>query len=200
MADSLGPHVAEAQREAASRSVRRIPRRLVVLVASALVIAVGAFLLINALGGDDEETESVTGVSGDELSLEVPDGWTRLSGDELESLPGDPLAVFRREDGEGLVIVNAQRGRAGKFTLVARQLDRRLERRIPDFRKVRSRTVRVEAGTALLYSYARRRRGTAHTLIVVPAGDHSYTINAAVPAGSQEAAQQAGKIIFSFDR
>jgi hypothetical protein len=171
-----------------------------VLVAAALVIAVGAFLLINALGGDDEEAASIDGISGEKLSLEVPGGWTRLSGDELESLPGDPVAVFRRDDGEGLVIVNAQKGRAGKFPLVARQLDKRLARQIADFRKVRSRTVRVKAGIALLYSYARRRRGTAHTLIGVPAGDHSYTINAAVPAGSQEAAQQAGKIIFSFDR
>jgi hypothetical protein len=169
-------------------------------VAAAVVFAVGAFLLINALGGDDEKSASVDGIGGDNLSLEVPDGWNRLSGDELASLPGDPLAVFRRDDGEGLVIVNAQKGRAGKFTQVARQLDKRLARQIPDFRKVRSRTVRVEAGTALLYSYARRKKGTAHTLIVVPAGDHSYTINAAVPAGSQDAAQQAGKIIFSFDR
>lgn len=174
---------------------------MIVLVAAAALIAVAAFVLMDVIGGDDDsQQESVKGVSGDELSVEVPDGWTRLSGDELASLPGDPLAVFRRDDGEGLVIINSQKGRAGKFTTVARQLDKRLERRIPDFRKVRSRTVRVEAGTALLYSYARRRKGTAHTLIVVPAGDHSYTINAAVSAGSQEAARQAGKIIFSFDR
>jgi hypothetical protein len=172
----------------------------VVLVVAAVAIAVGAFLLIDALGGDGESAESVKGVSGDELTLEVPDGWNRLSGEELESLPGDPLAVFRREDGEGLVVLNAQGRPAGRFTLVARQLDRRLAKEISDFRKVRSRTVRVKAGTALLYSYARRRRGTAHTLVVVPAGDHSYTINAAVPAGSQDAARQVGRIISSFDR
>jgi hypothetical protein len=52
----------------------------------------------------------------------------------------------------------------------------------------------------MLYSYAREERGTAHTLLVVPAGDRSYSLNAAVPAGAKDAAQEVGQILLSFDR
>jgi hypothetical protein len=65
---------------------------------------------------------------------------------------------------------------------------------------VGARVVTVEAGKAMLYSYAREERGTAHTLLVVPAGDRSYSLNAAVPAGAKDAAQEVGQILLSFDR
>jgi hypothetical protein len=59
--------------------------------------------------------------------------------------------------------------------------------------------VEVKAGRALLYSYARTRRATAHTILVVPTDDRTYTLNAAVPAGADETAREVGRILFSFD-
>ena len=162
----------------------------------ALVI-VGAIAL---LGGDDDDGEdSITGPAGHEFTLLKPDGWTEVSAGDREQIAGRPLAVLRRGEGQGLVTVNAPAQSERDLDAVAQQLDRRLERAIPDFRKVRARRVRVQAGPALLYSYARTRRGTAHTLLVVPARNRTYTVNAAVPAGAEDAARDVGRILLSFD-
>jgi hypothetical protein len=107
---------------------------------------------------------------------------------------------LRRDDQKGLVVVNVQPGKVKNFDRQVTTLDRRLGKAIPDFRKVGARVVEVEAGKALLYSYARPKRGTAHTLLVVPAGDRSYTVNGAVPAGENDAAREMGAILLSFDR
>jgi hypothetical protein len=179
--------------------------RSTVLAASlALVVGAGGVFGINALTGGDGgaaaagTTISLAAPGGSEVTLEAPDGWKELSAKEVAQLPGSPLAVLRREDGQGLVTVNAHQGTPADLSKLAVDLDRRLRREIPDFRKVNSRTVQVKAGEALLYSYARRTKGTAHTLLVVPAGKRSYTLGAAVSAGSQDAAREAGQILFGF--
>jgi hypothetical protein len=96
--------------------------------------------------------------------------------------------------------VNVQPGKVKNFDTQVKTLDRRLGKAIPDFQKVGARIVEVKAGKALLYSYARRERGTAHTLLVVPAGDRSYSVNGAVPAGENDAAREMGSILLSFER
>jgi len=95
--------------------------------------------------------------------------------------------------------VNAPAQREQDLDAIAAQLDRRLRKEIDDFRKVGARVVDVEAGPALLYSYARTDAGTAHTLLVVPTAARTYTVNAAVPAGAEDAAKEVGKILLSFD-
>jgi hypothetical protein len=179
------------------------PLRLV----AALVIVAAVVVGVMALTGDDDEGGSagggattVKGPAGNEFTLQAPAGWTAVSAEERQAIPGHPLAVLRREDQHGLVVVNVQAGKVKSFDKQVKVLDRRLDKAIPDFQKVGARVVRVKAGRALLYSYARRKRGTAHTLLVVPAGNRSYSLNAAVPAGAKDAAQEAGGILLSFDR
>lgn len=179
---------------------------VVLLVIAAIVIAV------LALTGDDDDddgagnggaeatTLTVEGPAGDEFTLEAPPGWTAVSDEQRQALAGQPVTVLRRDDQQGLVIVNVQAGQVKNFDKQVKALDRRLKKAIPDFRKVGARVVRVKSGRALLYSYARSRRGTAHTLLVVPAGDRSYTINGTVPAGANDAAREMGQILLSFDR
>jgi hypothetical protein len=169
------------------------------------VIAAVVIGVITLTGGDDDgdtgsgTTTTVTGPD-EAFTLQVPAGWTTVSADELQAVPGKPLAVLRRDDQKGLVVVNVQPGKVKDFDAQVRTLDRRLGKAIPDFQKVGARVVDVKAGKALLYSYARRERGTAHTLLVVPAGDRSYSVNGAVPAGENEAAREMGSILLSFDR
>ena len=163
------------------------------------MIAALAFGLSALLGGDDDEEATVNGPPGNDFTLVRPDGWNELSEEERDELPGDPLLVMRRGEGEGLLIVNAPSGSERDLDAVSKSLDKRLEKAIPDFRKASARVVDVKAGRALLYSYARTRRATAHTVLVVPANDRTYTLNAAVPAGAEEAAQEVGRILFSFD-
>ena len=173
-------------------------RRSLLLALAGLALAVAAFFAIRALTGDEESELKVE--DGDvELTIPKPDGWEALSEAERGRVPGEPLAVMRREGGQGVVVLNRQSGSAGDLRRLERQLDRRLPRGIRDFKKVNARTIEVEAGPALLYSYAREREGTAHTLLVVPAGDRSYSVNAAIPGGSQEAAAEVGRILRGVD-
>ena len=170
----------------------------------AVVVAIAAVVFgVRALTGDDDgggnDTVEVTGPEGADFTLAQPDGWRQLSGDELEGLAGNPVAVLRRDEGQGIVIVNAPSGPERDLDRVAKRLDEELEKALPDFRKVGARVVDVEAGPALLYSYARTRKATAHTTLVVPTDDRTYTLNAVVPAGADEAAREVGEILFSFD-
>jgi hypothetical protein len=193
----------EASGSSPAAFFRGRPLRLVALlgVVAAIVVAVLAFT-----GGDDEGdggdggTTTVNGPAGNEFTLQAPAGWTAAPEDQRQAIPGSPLVVLRREDQQGLVVVNVQPGKVKSFDKQVKVLDRRLEKAIPDFQKVGARIVEVKAGKALLYSYARRERGTAHTLLVVPAGDRSYSVNGAVPAGENDAAREMGSILLSFDR
>jgi hypothetical protein len=169
------------------------------VVAAAAVIAALAFGLIALLGEDDDEEATVKGPPGNDFTLVQPDGWTVLSDEERGELPGNPLVVMRRGEGEGLLIVDAPSDTERDLDAVSESLDKRLEKAIPDFRKASARVVEVEAGRALLYSYARGRKATAHTILVVPTDDRTYTLNAAIPAGAEEAAREVGRILFSFD-
>lgn len=173
-------------------------RRVLAAVAIGVALAVGAFILVRALTGGDEEGGKLEG-PGKAFTLEYPKGWTVASKKELARLPGSPFAVVRRTDRRGIVIVNGQRRVTKNFDKLGRQLDRSLRTRIPDFRKVSSQTVAIKAGTAFTYSYIRRRRGTVHILVVVPVGRRGYTLDAVVPGKAQDVARQVGAIIRSFD-
>jgi hypothetical protein len=184
------------------------PRRLSVDRRTALRVAVAAaviaalvFGLSSLLGGDDggEEAATVKGPPGEDFTLVRPDGWSEVSDDEREGLPGNPLLVMRRGEGQGLLIVNAPSGSERDLEKVSRSLDERLQNAIPDFRKASARVVEVKAGPALLYSYARAQKATAHTILVVPTDDRTYTLNGVVPAGADDAAREVGRILFSFD-
>jgi len=191
--------------EASGSSLARLVRGRALRLAAFAAIIAAVVIGVMALTGDDDSdtgggTTTVTGPADNEFTLQAPTGWTAVPADQREALPGEPLAVLRRDDQQGLVVVNVQPGKVKNFDTQVKTLDRRLKKAIPDFQKVGARIVDVKAGKALLYSYARRERGTAHTLLVVPAGDRSYTVNAAVPAGAKDAAQEVGAILLSFDR
>ena len=170
------------------------------VAAIVVVIALAVVGVIAFVGGDDDAEEaSVSGPPGYEFTMLQPDGWTAVEEDELALIPGKPLAVLRRGEGEGLVTVNAPTRQQEDLDDVAAQLDERLSREIADFRKVGARVAQVGAGQGLLYSYARTKRGTAHTLLVVPTAERTYTVSAAVPAGAEDAAKDVGRILLSFD-
>ena len=172
---------------------------MLLLVAAALVIVALAFGISALIGDDGDGVATVNAPPGHEFTLMLPDGWTEVSDEDRELIPGKPLAVLRRGEGHGLVTVNAPAQPEQDLDAIATQLDERFEEAIPDFRKVSARVVTVEAGRALLYSYARSRRGTAHTLLVVPTPERTYTVNGVVPAGAADAAREVGAILLSFD-
>jgi hypothetical protein len=192
----------EASGSSPARLGRGRPVRLVALLALVAAVVIGVITLT----GDDEDSDSgggrttLSGPAENQFTLQVPDGWSEVGADQREALPGDPLMVLQRDEQQGLVVVNVQNGRVKNFDAQVRTLDRSLKKAIPDFKKVGARIVDVKAGKALLYSYARQERGTASTILVVPAGDRSYSLNGTVPAGENDAAREMGAILLSFDR
>jgi hypothetical protein len=160
---------------------------------------VGAIVVaIAALGGDDNKSGKLTGNSKDSYTLSYPASWRPLSGAELDKLPGHPLAVLRRKDGKGFVVLRKE-GRAPKsFGAFSGDLSRALDKRVPDFKKGSSKVITVNGDKAFFLSYIRQTKGTVHTVVVVPAGKRSYVLNTVSRGGARDVARQVARIILSF--
>lgn len=171
---------------------------LIGLVAVA-VVASAAIFAYSQMAGRDSEDGTVKGPPGNPFTIERPSGWTELSKEQLQALPGSPLAALRREDRQGILIVNKQAGTSRDFGKISSDLDRSLPKGLPDFKKVTSHTIAIKAGNAFLYSYIRTKKGTAHSVVVVPVDSGRYTINAVVTGGVANVARQVGTMIRSFD-
>jgi hypothetical protein len=164
----------------------------------AVVLGVAAFFIVRGLAGGDNGG-TLKGGPGNAFTISYPKGWKPLPKDQLARLRGSPVAVLRRSDHKGIVIINSLAPVRRDFGKLSSDLDRELKSRIPDFKKVSSRGVSIRAGRALLYSYIRTRSGTVHTLVAVPVDSRGYTLNAVVSAGAADVARQVGAIIRSFD-
>lgn len=166
-------------------------------MALVLLVLAGAAAAWFLVLRDDDET--VRGPESSPFAVQIPAGWESVPADELSDVPGSPVAVLRQTGGKGIVVINREPGVSQNLTGLSRELQAKLRERFPDFELASSRRVSVEAGPALYLSYARTGEGTAHTLMVVPAGDRSYAVNSVVPAGQDEVAAEVDRILASFD-
>jgi hypothetical protein len=168
------------------------------------VVGAAALLLIIAAAVwyfviRDDSSSTVHGPSGAPFTVTAPTGWVSLSEAELQQLPGTPLAVLRQLNGTGIVIINSQPQTAASLPKLSKELQAKLKDKISDFQLVKADTINIPAGQALSITYTRATKGTANTLIVIPAGGHVYTMNAVVPAGEEDTARQVTQIINSFN-
>ena len=161
-------------------------------------IAVAVVIVLLLTRGDDE-TGAVQGPADTPFTVTQPSGWESLSQEQLQALPRQPVAVLRETDGKGIVVINVNAPTKADLSKLSDQLEARLSKTIPDFKLVKSRTITVNAGRALSFSYARTKKGTATTLLAVPTSQGLYTLNAVVPAGQDDAARDAAGILNSFD-
>lgn len=189
--------------QATERSGRRRVPTALVLGLGVLVLAVLGFVLVKAFGGEEEKKKggitTVQGPPSDPFKVDLPPGWRALRREELATLPGRPLGVLRRNDGKGFLVIRRERPAARDFAKLSRQLDRELTRRLKDFKRQSARTVKVRAGRAFFYSYVRERRGTVHSIVIVPAGRRSYALNTVAQGGENAVAREIGRIVVSFD-
>ena len=185
----------------APRPARARPRKDLLIGVGALgvlVVAAIVYALIGALSGPEQPT-AVAGPANAPFRVNVPNSWRTFTQAELSALPGDPVAVMRRKDGKGFLVVR-QEGKSPKsFESFTSELDRELERKLPDFQKRTGRTLQIKAGPAFFYSYIRKRGGTVHTVVVVPAGNRSYALNTVAQGGEDDVAKEIGRMIVSFD-
>jgi hypothetical protein len=170
------------------------------LVAGGLVLlAFVLFLAVRALFGDDDGSSKnrLTG-SKDSYSLSYPSSWRPVSGKDLAKLPGSPLAVVRRNDGKGFLVVRKE-GRSPKnLSAFSGDLTKALDQRVPDFQKRSAKVIKINGHNAFFYSYIRKSKGTVHTVVLVPNGKTSYVLNTVSRGGSEDVARQVARIILSF--
>jgi hypothetical protein len=180
------------------RQARGLTGRRVLMAIVALIAAVGIFFVVKDLGDDGGEKGKLKGSSNDAFTLSYPPSWRPLSREELDKLPGNPLAVVRRKDGKGFVVLRRE-GRAPKsFGAFSGDLSKALDKRVPDFQKRSSKVIEISAGKAFFFSYIRKTKGTVHSVVVVPSGKRSYVLNTVSRGGSEAVARQVARIILSF--
>ena len=166
---------------------------LATIVVLAVAGAVVALLLLRDGGG------TLTGPESAPFSLEYPAAWEPYSAEELLAFDSPPLGVVRRDERDAIIVIRRDKPFSGNLGRFARDLREELDDRLRDFRESAARLVEVEAGNAFYYSYVRTQQGTAHIIVIVPAGDRSYVMNAVIRGDADDAARETGEIIRSFD-
>lgn len=182
--------------------LRKVRVRTVLALGLGVLLLAGLSLgLVLVLGGseDNERGNIIEGPPGDAFTIDFPAGWHSLRSEELETLPGRPLGVLRRDDGKGFVVIRKEKRATSDFTKLGRELDGELARRLKDFKKQSARTVKLRAGQAFFYSYVLTGRGTVHSIVIVPAGARSYVLNTVAQGGENAVAREIGRIVVSFD-
>lgn len=188
----------------ATEPPRRNRRRRRVVIALLTLLALGAaaaavLVFVDPFGSDEGSSGPVLrGPESAPFEIDYPRTWRPLTNEELATLPGQPLAVIRREDGRGTVVISQRPPVTQPLTELPRGLKRTLSRRFPDFREVGAKVATLGESRALIYSFARTKTGTAQTLVIVPSGNHSYTLNAVVPPRSPDSAREVGAMIATF--
>ena len=167
---------------------------LAAVLASALVA--GAALLW--LGGEEARGLGTVATAGGAFELSHPAGWQAATPQQLLAADGQPDALLRRADGRGVVSMHVQPRLDGSLNAVERDLDRRLERTMPDARHVATRVVRLSTGPALSYTFVNERKGLAHAIVVAPAGARTLVIETAARGDAAEVATEIGGIVRSL--
>jgi hypothetical protein len=173
-------------------------------IALAVVAAVAAVVIFTGGGSDKKSGGTVSSSSSskaDAFKISYPDSWTPLGKDKLKALPGHPLAVIKRKDGKGLVVVRREQGAPPRdLKTLGASLGKQLKKRIPDLKVRSQKVVKLKSGPALFTSYIRKKTGTVQSVVVVPAtGKRVFTLNTVSRGGANDVARETGRMILSFD-
>jgi hypothetical protein len=185
---------------ARKQSFLRSPLALI-LAAALAVAAAGVAILVFTGGGNDKKSGgTVSGPKDSAFHISYPASWSPLGKDKVAGLPGHPLAVIRRSDGKGVVIVRREQGTPpANLDKLGTDLGRQLKKRMPDLKLRSSKTVKLRSGNALFTSYIRKKTGTVQSVVVVPAGRKTFTLNTVSRGGADNVAREIGRMILSFN-
>jgi hypothetical protein len=149
---------------------------------------------------DLREGEVLDGPSRTPFALRHPDTWEALEEDEIPDGDPKPAGGLRRNDSSGLLTISVRGPIEGGIKTLERTLPDDLRARIPDFRLVAIRRVRVAAGPALYASFVREDSGQIQTMLVVPEGNvRSYQLDAAIRPEARDTAAEVGAMLRTFD-
>jgi hypothetical protein len=169
------------------------PRHLVAALSVAtLIVSVTLFALLPG-GGARPQPPSLASYTapGGAFSLRYPAGWQATAA-------GPRAAAIERADRSAVVTVRESGSPSGSLPTLARTLPAELAARFDDFRPLGARAVRLSTGPALVYTFARTRSDTVETMVIAPAGSHSFTLVVVARGGASQAAREAGAIVRSL--
>jgi len=172
---------------------------LIALLAVLAGAAIAAGALVAARGDDSPAPQHATTLHGPGFAIAYPAGWAPVKADALARMPGHPVAVIRRRDGKGTVVVR-RKGAPKDQSLKAltRDLNKGLAKRFPDFRFVSARVARTRAGNTFLYTFLRTEQKTAQSIALVRVGQANFTLDAVATSGDVRGAREVAAIVRSF--
>jgi hypothetical protein len=177
-----------------SRTSRIRPRHLIAALCVAAAVA-SIVLAVWPSGGSSAKPHAAADIAytapGRAFSLRYPAGWHATAA-------GATAVAIERRDKSALVTVRETAALQGSLAKLAKGLPAELRGRFADFRPLSARAVRLSTGPALVYTFARTRTNTVETMVVAPAGTHTFTLVAVAKAGAQQAAREAGAIVRSL--
>jgi hypothetical protein len=175
----------------------------IVAALAGAAIALAAVFALGAGGGtgapSTKTAAPATVAHGNGFALAVPSGWHALTAAERARVPGRPVAVLQRRDGNGLVVV--RRTTAPKhqtLTAVSKRLTAGFKKRFADFSFVSARLQRLRGGSAFLYTFIRTKNGTAQSVALTAVRGSSFTLDSAAAVGDRRAAAEVAAIVRSF--
>ena len=130
--------------------------------------------------------------------VRYPPGWRKVQQRSLQKVDPPPALAVRRSDHRGLVTLTVRGALSGPLEDLQPDLVAALSRRFADFELVSSRLLDVDERQGLYTSWVVRDAGRVHGSLLVPAGEHSYALDAVVHVGAADVAREVGAILGSF--
>lgn len=127
-----------------------------------------------------------------------PPGWRKVQDRSLQKVDPPPAFAVRRTDHRGLVTLTVRGPLDGGLEELQGDFVEALSRRFADFELVTSRLLDVAGRQGLYTSWVVRDAERVHGSLLVPAGEHSYALDAVVHLGATDVAREVGAILGSF--
>ena len=159
----------------------------------ALVLALCLALLGGGADGDAQPraATSTWNAPDGSYSISTPQGWKAVAS-------GPAATVLQRADKRGVVVIRERAALEQPLDAVAAQLERRLEKSVPDFRPAGARVAPVGDEDGLVYTFVRPRAGQVQSVVVAPAGDRSYTLDLVAEGDAPDVARELAGMVRSF--
>ena len=183
----------------ASAPPTRLRRRGVIAAIAGAAVVLAAVVAGLAVRPQSDDTPARFQSADQRFALVLPDGWRALRGAELRAIRSAPVAVLRRTDGRGVVLVHERPALASSSRSLTRDLTAQVTRRFRGVQPVSARTVALPGGPAYVYTFARPAAGRVQSIAVAPRGGRTYTLDAVAGSGARDVAAQVGAILRSFD-
>jgi hypothetical protein len=174
-------------------------RRGVMAALAGAAVVLAALVAVLALRPHGDTAPARFHSADQRFSLVLPHGWHALRGAELHAVRSAPVAVLRRTDGRGVVVVHEGPALASSSRSLTRDLTTEVMRRFRGVQPVSARTVALPGGPAYVYTFARPAARRVQSIAVAPRGGRTYTLDAVAGSGARDVAAQVGAILRSFD-